>query len=136
MAAGPRTDRTEAAIVRAMNARRAHHGLRRLHVSRALAHAADYHSDEMLRFNVFTHGAFDQRVRHWTRSRTIGETLAMISACSRGTARQVVSMWMHSPPHRAVLLSRAFHRVGVGRRSGLLGGAPACLVTADFASAR
>ena len=37
---------------------------------------------------------------------------------------------------RAVLLSRGFRRVGIGRRKGRLGSHRACLVTADFASRR
>ena len=40
------------------------------------------------------------------------------------------------PPHRAVLLSRNFRRVGVGRRLGSLGATRACIFTADFASRR
>ena len=68
-----------------------------------------------------------------SRSRRIGETIAMTTRCS---ARRVVRMWLNSRPHRAVLLSRGFRRVGVGRRVGRLGARRACLVTADFASRR
>jgi hypothetical protein len=49
---------------------------------------------------------------------------------------RVVSMWMNSGTHRAVLLSSRFKRVGVARRGGHLGGGRACMVTADFASRR
>jgi uncharacterized protein YkwD len=95
----------------------------------------------MLRANYFAHpssngGAFESRVRSFTHARRVGETLAMLSRCGRGTARTVVSMWMNSPGHRAVLMSSRFRRIGVGRRTGSLGGSRACMVTADFASRR
>jgi uncharacterized protein YkwD len=45
-------------------------------------------------------------------------------------------MWMASPGHRAVLLDRAFRRIGIGRRGGYLGGRPVTVFTADLQSAR
>jgi uncharacterized protein YkwD len=132
-AAGPRIDRGERAVVRAINRARSAHGLRRLHAGLRLARAADVHSRSMLRSDFFSHGAFSQRVRRYVSFRRIGETIAMRSRCS---ARGFVRMWLNSAPHRAVLLSRGFRRVGVGRRTGRLGASRACLVTADFASRR
>ncbi len=132
-AASSRIDGGERAVVRAINRARAAHGLRALRAHRRLARAADAHSRSMLRANFFSHGAFSQRVRRYVSLRRIGETIAMTSRCS---ARKVVRMWLNSPPHRAVLLSGAFRRVGVGRRKGRLGATRACLVTADFGSRR
>ena len=43
-------------------------------------------------------------------------------------------MWMNSPPHRAVMLSPGFRRIGLSHRSGILGGFGMSVVTADFAS--
>jgi uncharacterized protein YkwD len=54
----------------------------------------------------------------------------------RGGASTVVRMWMESPPHRAVLLSSGFRRIGIARRWGILGGSSRAVVTADFASRR
>ena len=132
-AGGPRIDRGERAVIASINRARASHGLRRLHRSRRLARAADAHSGNMLRANFFAHGSFVQRVRRYVHVRRVGETLAMTSHCS---SRAVVRMWLNSPSHRAVLLSRSFRRVGIGRRRGRLGATRACLVTADFASRR
>jgi uncharacterized protein YkwD len=87
----------------------------------------------MLRSDYFAHGAFTARVHRYVSFRRIGETIAMRSRCS---ARGFVRMWLNSPPHRAVLLSRGFRRIGIGRRKGRLGARRACLVTADFASRR
>lgn len=132
-AAGPRLDRGERGIVRAINRARARYGLPRLHAGNRLARAADAHSRSMLAGDYFSHGDFGARVRRYVSFRQLGETLAWSTRCG---ARQFVRMWLNSPPHRAVLLSRAFRRVGVGRRVGSLGSTRACLVTADFASRR
>ena len=138
-AAKPRLDGRERAIVRAINRQRAKHGVAKLNASRRLATAADFHSWEMLDADYFAHesrdgGPFDRRVRRYADHRVLGETLAMLEGCGRKAARRVVRMWMNSPGHRAVLLSPTYRRVGLGRRTGNLGGARACVVTADFGS--
>ena len=136
---GARLDPIERAIVRGINRRRARHGLGALREVRRLARAADFHSREMLAGDYFAHASrdgssFATRIRRYVRASTLGETLAMLWPPRREhMARCVVSMWMHSPPHRAILLSRSFHRLGVARRTGSLGGRRACVVTADFA---
>ncbi len=128
-AAASAQDRTEARIVRAMNKARARHHLPRLHSNVALARAANAHSGAMARTGQISHGAFEQRLRRYVRARTIGENLAWARRCS---SAQIVRMWLASPPHRAIMLSRSFRRVGVGRSTGR----NLCLVTADFASAK
>jgi uncharacterized protein YkwD len=138
-AAGPRLGKTERAIVRTIDRKRAVHGLHAVRPSRALARAADFHSADMLRANYFAHSSsngasFGARIHHFVRAARIGETLALVSSCrSRRAAHLVVRMWMQSPVHRAILLSGSFHRVGVALRRGRLGGRHACVVTADFA---
>jgi uncharacterized protein YkwD len=132
-AAGPGVDRGERAVVRAINKARAQHGIKALRTAPRLAVAADVHTRSMLVRNYFSHGAFAQRVRRYVSFRRIGETIAWSSRCSAGG---VVRMWLNSAGHRAVLLSRAYHRVGIGRRMGSLGSQRACVVTADFGSRR
>ncbi len=132
-ASGPRLDRGERAVVRAINRIRHAHGRKGLHAGRRLARAADLHSRNMLARDFFAHGSFAQRVRRFVPYRSLGENLAWTSRCS---PRLVVRMWMRSAPHRKVLLSRSYRRVGVGRRAGRLGPRPACMWTADFASRR
>jgi uncharacterized protein YkwD len=127
--ASARHDRTETKIIRAMNGARAGHGLPRLRPSHRLARAADAHSAAMARTNTLGHGAFTARVRRYVNSRWIGENLAWLPVCNAG---RVVRMWLRSTAHRRIMLSRAFQRVGVARRSG----SGACFVTADFASLR
>jgi uncharacterized protein YkwD len=121
--------RSELSIVHAINHARARHHLPGLHLNRALARAAEAHSSEMARSGLMSHGAFEQRLRSYIHSRDVGENLAWARRCN---AHRVVSMWMHSAPHRSVMLSRRFRKVGVGRSST----GSFCFVTADFASAR
>jgi uncharacterized protein YkwD len=137
--ATPRLDDKERAIVRAINRQRSKHGLAALSASRRLAKAADFHSWEMLDADYFAHesrdgGPFDERVRRYAKHRSLGETLAMLGGCGRKAANRVVRMWMNSPGHRAILLSSSYRRVGLGKRTGDLGGDKACVVTADFGS--
>jgi uncharacterized protein YkwD len=140
-AAGPaRLDQREKAIVRGINEQRARYGVAPVRASRRLARAADYHSWEMLDGNYFAHtsrdgGAFDARIHRYTHKQALGEALAMLGgACGRGSARRIVNMWMNSPPHRAILLSGRYRRIGLAKRTGTLGSMQACVVTADFAS--
>src|SRR3954449_2926268 len=77
--ASSRQDRTERAILRAMNTVRSQHGLSRLRVDTALSRAADAHSATMLRTGVFSHGSVHTRLRRYTSKRDIGETLAWLS---------------------------------------------------------
>jgi uncharacterized protein YkwD len=133
-------DDRERAMIRGINARRADHGLSPVRVSKRLTRAADYHSWEMLDANYFAHtsrdgGPFDERVRRFARHRALGETLAMLrGGCGAGSAGRIVQMWMDSPPHRAILLSSKYRRIGLARRTGKLDGERACVVTADFGS--
>lgn len=137
-AASARLDGMERGVVRAINRQRERAGLRRVRASLPLARAADLHSREMLAGNYFAHSSrngasFAARIHRFTRVRAVGETLAWTTNCGRRSAGTVVSMWMHSPPHRAILLSGMFNRVGLARRAGRLGSHPACVVTGDFA---
>ena len=123
-----RHDATEASIIRAMNGVRANYGLPRLHTSRGLARAADAHSATMQRSNSIGHGAYSQRIRRYVRTRKVGENVAWMAGCN---ASAIVQLWLNSAPHRRVMLSKSFRRIGVGRR-----GSRKCFVTADFAAAR
>jgi uncharacterized protein YkwD len=126
--ASARHDATEAKIIRALNNARASYGLPRLRSTRALGRAADAHSRTMRRTNTIGHGDYSRRIRRYVRSRKVGENLAWMSGCN---ASAIVDMWLKSAPHRKVMLSRSFKRIGVGRS-----GSRKCYVTADFASAR
>ena len=48
------------------------------------------------------------------RTKAVGETMGMVGGCSTAASARIVQMWLHSPPHRRILLSRRYHVVGVG----------------------
>ena len=133
--AAARHDRVERSVIRHINAIRTANGLPHVRPWHALRHAAEEHSRDMARANFFDHPSSDGtpfavRVRRYVGSRPIGETLAALTG--GGQAARVVQMWMNSPPHRAILLERAFRRIGLARhRSGF-----GMLFTADFAGHR
>ncbi len=136
-----RLDRVERAVIRLVNQRRARAGLPRVRRSRALNRAADAHSREMARRRFFAHSSANgasatARVRRFRRARRTGETIAWTSARGGRKARRVVRMWMASPGHRAALMTRAFRRVGVARRTGRWGGGRVAVFTLDLQSRR
>ena len=123
----------ELALVRAINAARAAHGLAPVRPERRLQRAARAHSAVMLRTGSFFHGSFVHRLAAFgIRARAAGENLAW-GVGSRAQARAVVRSWLLSPPHRANLLRPGFRRVGVGALVGPFSGyARATVVTAVF----
>jgi uncharacterized protein YkwD len=138
-AASVRLDPTERGVIRLVNRFRARNGLGPVHASRALNHAAEAHSRDMLQRDFFDHPSsdgtpFERRVRHFARAAAVGETLAAFSQADGGAAL-IVQMWIDSPPHRAIMLTGAFRRIGVSRLRGMLGASQQTVVTADFASA-
>jgi len=134
----PRLSQCERKMIRIVNAFRSQYGLGRLRASHALNRAAERHSGDMLARNFFAHPSSDgtasyRRVRRYANANSVGETLAALVR-RPGIEYRVVRMWMESPPHRAVMLSPRFNRVGLSHRSGMLGGFRMSVVTADFAS--
>jgi uncharacterized protein YkwD len=131
-------DRVEKKVIRIVNRIRARHGLRRLRPNHRLAVAATVHTGDMLRRDFLSHASSDgtdmsARVRRYTGTkRWIGENIVAISG--RATARKAVRLWMHSPAHRAILLSPSGRRIGIGKRRGKLGTAQRAVITADLTS--
>ena len=123
----------EAAIVQRINVVRSTHRLAPLDVDVKLTRAARSHSQMMLEQDVFTHGAFDVRLRSFgVRFPLIAENLAWGSG-PLGSPHAIVSAWMNSPPHRANLLHPRFRMIGIGTPVGNFAGYNgAAVVTADF----
>jgi uncharacterized protein YkwD len=114
--ASARLDRAERATIHAINHVRHRHGLHGVRISGRMCTGADAHSRFMARHNYATHGAWAARVSRYAHSRTIGEILGWVAGGHQvGT---IMSMWMHSSGHRAVILNGAYRRVGIGRRRG------------------
>jgi uncharacterized protein YkwD len=129
----------ERAIVREINRMRRAHGLRAVRISSGLARVARSHSRKMLKANLLTHSSLDgssfgTRLARAGKRRRYGETLAWAPNGSGTGAHMVVTLWMHSPPHRAVLMDSGLRRIGVGRVYGSMGRRRGAAITADFSS--
>jgi uncharacterized protein YkwD len=102
-----------------VNLQRARHGLHALHFSARLRAAASAHSADMVARSFFDHVApggatlLDRARRAGYRGRTLGEDIGW-GTYDLGTPAAIVQAWMHSPPHRAVILSGRFREIGVG----------------------
>jgi uncharacterized protein YkwD len=136
----------EVAIVKAMNRVRAAKGLRPLHAAPSLRTAARGHSQAMLAHGFFGHDsadgtAFSERIKRYYTSRgwvtwSVGEALL----ASQGTvvdADAIVTAWLGSPSHRALILSSTWRDTGIGAvyassAPGEFAGADAVVITADF----
>ena len=104
-------------MVRKINSIRQAYGLHKLRPSYSLFVSAKLYSRRMMRSDYFGHMS---RIPVASRWRAAGETLAWHSGW-RLSPRRTVGQWMASSSHRAVLLSRRFTRIGVGRTRGNYG---------------
>ena len=116
----PDAGHQEEAIVAEMNAHRSAYGLAPLALERRLSAAAGDRAEDMFDRGYFAHVGPDGRSPFVTvtangyRYRTVGENLAV----GYRSARAIVDGWMRSPGHRANILSRDYHDVGIARRDG------------------
>jgi uncharacterized protein YkwD len=111
----------EVAMFRTINKIRSAHGVQKLRPSYSLFRSSRRYARRMMRSDRFGHLA---RIPVASRFRSAGETLAVHHGW-RLSPRRTVYRWMRSPSHRAVLLSRRFTRLGVGRARGRMGRAVA-----------
>jgi uncharacterized protein YkwD len=129
----------EIAIVREINRVRRAHGLHTVRVATGLTLVARHHSRVMLAHDTLSHSSFNgssfmARLRVAGRHRRYGETLAWAPDGSHVTARVLLRLWMHSAPHRAVLMDGTLRHVGVARVRGAMGAQQGAAITADFSS--
>jgi uncharacterized protein YkwD len=108
----------EVTMVSTVNRARAKRGLRPLGHSSSLNGSAHRYAAWMLRRDYFGHLS---RIRAAGRYRRVGEALAMHFGW-HSRIRRTVRSWLHSPPHRALLLSRHFRALGAGLATGRYGG--------------
>jgi uncharacterized protein YkwD len=128
----------EQQVLLLLNEIRQQHGLSDFTANTQLRNAARFHSVDMLQNSYFDHDsraeAWDVRVGRYIKAPLIGEDLAWGTG-SYGTPEGIVSQWMHSPVHRAVILTAGLHRIGIGLATGTFeGSAGAVMATADFAA--
>ena len=130
-----------------INVQRRSHGLPALRLNARLSRAARAHSRDMVGRHYFSHTtpeglSFAERIRgtgylRASRQWFVGENLAW-GWRGRDSARRIVRAWMHSPPHREVMLDPAFREVGIGIASGVPRPLPpgGATYTADFGVTR
>ena len=118
----------ERQLLALINRTRVNHNLHRLRVVANLERAARFHSREMVRRDYFRHESFNgegfgtRLIRFGYKpagftSWKAGEDIAYGSG-SLGTPRAIWRAWMHSAPHRRIILMACFRDVGVGRAAG------------------
>ncbi len=128
----------EQQVITLINQIRTGNGLSPLTYSAPLRSAARAHSTDMLQRSFFDHDSPDAtwgaRIARYLKAPLTGENIAMGSG-SFASPASIVKQWMQSPPHRAIVLSAKFKRVGLGLASGTFQGtAGMVMATADFAA--
>ena len=131
-----------------INLQRHSHGVPAVRLNPRLSQAARAHSRDMVRRRYFSRTPrprdSDSRTASAalvTCARRAGGSLARTwpGAGGAGTsARRIVRAWMHSPPHREVMLNPSFREVGIGIVSGVPRPLPpgGATYTADFGVTR
>jgi uncharacterized protein YkwD len=111
-----------------VNSTRTAHGLHALRPSSKLNLAADRQAADMVARGYFAHvtpegRSVSDRVREtgylgrshdWTLGEDIGWGTSTLSS-----AAAIFDAWMHSPPHRRVILDRDFRQIGIGVARGV-----------------
>ncbi len=115
--AGTTNDSAEAAMVDAINAVRAKHGIHALQRSSSLMGSAGRFSNWLMEHDTFGHASSIQASSNFA---LLGEALAWHSG-RRFRVRSTVSRWMGSPSHRAIVLSRTMRWFGAGVTRGRFG---------------
>ena len=101
-----------------INAFRASHGVPRVHLSRSLENSAARYSRHMMRSGYFGHSS---RIHASRKFRTLGEIIEIQRGLKPGVG-QAFRAWIHSPPHRSVILMSTFRFAGAGFVSGRFNG--------------
>jgi uncharacterized protein YkwD len=128
----------EQQVIVLLNQIRAQHNLSPFTANAQLRNAARFHSNDMLQKAYFEHDglteSWDARIARFVKSPLTGEDIAWGTG-SYGTPAGIVSQWMHSATHRAIILTPALKRIGIGLAAGTFDGAPgAVMATADFSA--
>jgi uncharacterized protein YkwD len=129
------------ALLVQINAVRVAYGLKAVQPANLLHRIALGHSDDMILRDYFSHTSpsgwtLKDRLMHSGFVRGYGwrggETLAW-GLGPTATALATIHAWLHSPEHRAILLSPSWGQVGISRACGhFLGHVGACVWTADW----
>lgn len=115
-------------MVHKINETRSAYGLPPLRYSPSLSRTSRRFARHLIKVDYFGHAS---RIQASRRFRRLGECLSLLPGWQLGRSR-VVRGWLHSPVHRAILLSRSFTSVGASPARGRFGGRPATIWVAQF----
>jgi len=135
----------QSGVLAQLNKIRRAHGLVPLKLNKELSAAATQHTDEMLADGYFAHesadgSAFWKRIQRYypslqSRTWSVGENLLW----SGGPldAAGALDLWMHSPEHRANILTPRWREIGIAAEyeanaPGAFGGNSVTVVSTDF----
>jgi uncharacterized protein YkwD len=103
-----------------INSYRRANGLNSLKISRTLGAAAEHHSQDMAKYDYFSHTLSNGRswsanitAHGYTASKTMGENIA----AGHRTAHDTFNQWKASAPHKRNMLNASFRAIGIGRAS-------------------
>jgi uncharacterized protein YkwD len=123
----------ESRMLDGINQARAANGLPGLRHSPNLTASATSYSRYMLARDYFGH--LSRIHASWSRWSWVGENLAMYPGWGTRVG-SIVRAWLHSPPHRAVMLSTRFRFAGVGYAHGRMGGRRTTTITLHVGRAK
>lgn len=107
----------ESQMMKKVNSYRHKHGLRSVKLAGNLKHSAKRYADWMMSHHYFGHSS---RIHASSRYRRLGEILER----QRGGANVSLAFrtWIHSAPHRDIILDPRFKYAGAGRSYGMYEG--------------
>jgi uncharacterized protein YkwD len=115
------------AMLKKVNTYRARHGLRKVRFNRSLTHSAAAYSRYMLRHGYFGHAS---HIHASHKFHMLGEIIEMHPGGAG--VRTAFKAWIHSPPHRAIILDSRFKMAGAGYATGRFHGHRETLWTMHF----
>jgi uncharacterized protein YkwD len=115
-------------MIQKINRIRAHHGLSQLRESRSLDKSAARYSRHMVKNGYFGHAS---RIHASHSYRTLGEIIEA-HFMHKPAVGLAARNWMHSSPHRSLILSRSFRYAGAGYAMGRYRGRPVTMWTMHF----
>jgi uncharacterized protein YkwD len=118
-------------MVRKINKARQAYGLPALRYSPSLGRSSGRFARRLVRIDRFAHAP---RIQASRRFRRLGECLGRQSGFQLRRSK-MIRAWLRSPSHRAILLSRAFNRVGAAPARGRFWGRRSTIWVAQFGRA-
>jgi uncharacterized protein YkwD len=144
-AAGSAMAALDQGVLEQLNAIRVQHGLVPLRLNPSLSAAASQHTREMAADGYFEHNSHDgtafwKRIQHFYGAHgygywSVGENLLWSSPDVDAAA--ALQLWMHSPEHRANILTARWRDIGIAAvhvdsAPGTYQNLPVTIITTDF----